>query len=157
MPDNPMTEEGYHRLRKRIDEISQVLIPELERRLGEAREKGDLSENAEYDAARERLWEAETQKAELERILAEAFPVPLPTEPSDTVAFGYVMEVRRLPDGGIEKYHLVGIGEGDVSSGLISFASPFAQAFINRRVGDRVKVEVPAGVFVYEIVAVRCP
>lgn len=157
MPDNPMTEEGYERLRKRVDEISQVLIPELERRLGEAREKGDLSENSEYDAARERLWEAEAQKAELERILADAFPVPLPNEPSDTVAFGYVMQVRKLPDGPLETYHLVGIGEGDVSNGSISFASPFAQAFINRRVGERVRVEVPAGEFEYEIVAVRCP
>jgi transcription elongation factor GreA len=157
MPDNPMTEAGYDRLQKRIDGIRQELIPELERRLGEAREKGDLSENSEYDAARERLWEAERQKAELEAVLANAFPVPLPTEPSDTAAFGYVIDVRKIPEGPVESYHIVGIGESDVSNGLISFASPFAQGFINRRVGERVKVEVPAGVFEYEILAVRCP
>jgi len=157
MPDNPMTEAGFGRLQKKLDGIKADLIPELERRLGEAREKGDLSENAEYDAARERLWEAESQKAELEAMIMNSFPVKLPDEPSNTAGFGYVIEVRRLPNGKAERYHIVGVGEADFSNGSISFASPFAQAFINRNVGDRVMVEVPAGRFEYELVAVRCP
>jgi transcription elongation factor GreA len=157
MGSNPMTEEGFAALQEKLDEMRNVLLPELERRLGEAREKGDLAENAEYDAARERIWEAEQQKADLEARLADAFPVKPPDEPTDTVSFGYVMEVKKLPDGPVESFHIVGVGEGNFDEGRIAFASAFAQAFINHKVGETVQVVVPAGTFEYRIEAVRPP
>lgn len=152
-----MTSEGIQALQKKLEHLQMELIPELERRLGEAREKGDLSENAEYDAARERLWEAESQKGELEELLANSFEVEDPTEDSDTVRFGYVIEVRNLSKDEVERYRIVGVGEADLEKNKISYASPFAQAFINKKVGETVNVQVPAGTFEYRVEAVRRP
>lgn len=152
-----MTPEGIEALRKKLDHLRTGLIPELERHLGEAREKGDLSENAEYDAARERLWEAESKKAEIENLLADSFEVQDPTEPTDIVSFGYVIEVRNLTQERTETYRIVGVGEADLEAGKISYASPLAQAFINRRVGETVTVNVPAGTFRYRIEEIRLP
>ena len=122
----------------------------------EAREKGDLSENAEYDAARERQAFIEGRIQELEgKLSALQIIDPAAVDAGDRVVFGAHVELEDMQSGGKVHYQIVGDDEADIKSGLISVSSPIARALIGKNVGDMAVVAAPAGKREYEILSVR--
>ena len=147
----PMTRTGYDKLRAELDELENVQMPEVTKRLAEARAEGDLKENAEYHGARESqgMLQAKDQSVE-----GQAQPrehrryVELP---KDEVVFGCRVKVKDLDFGDTEEFVLVGAGEEDFDEGKINVTSPLAQGLVGKKVGDTAEVEVPAGVTKFEI------
>jgi transcription elongation factor GreA len=153
MPD-PITRRGYEKLQERLSHLTDVELPKQERALAEARERGDLSENSEYDAAREHIWEVERQIQELRRILMDVEPTDVPDAPN-SVVFGTRVTLKNLTRGVEVSYEIVGKGENDIMLDRISWASPIAQAILGSRVGDTVEAEVPAGRMKFEILRIE--
>lgn len=157
MPDFvPMTPAGKQRLEKALEEL-ESRRPEIQRAIAEAREKGDLSENAEYHAAREALGQLEARIAELRDKLARAQVVDLRRAPKDRVAFGASVKLLNLDTGQQENYELVGAGEDDVSCGRILTTSPLGQALLRRKVGEEVEVDAPGGKIRFRVLEIRYP
>ena len=151
----PMTPEGYARLEEELRHLKSVERPAVIRAIAEAREHGDLSENAEYHAARERQSFIEGRLAELEDKISRADIIDVTKLSGDTVKFGaYVTLIDEETD---EKaiYQIVGEFEADVKKGLISVTSPIARALIGKRKGDSVEVSTPGGGKSYEILKIR--
>jgi len=122
----------------------------------EAREKGDLSENAEYDAARERQAFIEGRIQELEgKLSALQIIDPASVDAGDRIVFGATVELEDMQAGGTVQYQIVGDDEADIKSGLISVSSPIARALIGKSVGDVAIVAAPGGTRQYEILDVR--
>ncbi len=151
----PMTRQGYEQARKRLEHLKNVEMPRVEKALGDAREMGDLSENAEFDTARSELWTLEQQIAELEDKVARADVIDSTVLTQDTVAIGATLEVEDLDARRREEIVLV--GEGEVRPGVdtVSVTSPLGQGFIGRKVGDVVEVQVPRGLLRYRILSFR--
>lgn len=141
-----MSPEGYRKLSAELEAL-KGRAPELHRAIGEAREQGDLSENAAYHAAREELSKLEARIRVLQGQLAGAEIVdPAKTAAArGTAVFGSTVRVRNLDDDEEEVYTLVGPGEADVLAGRILTTSPVGQALLTRRAGDVVEVPVPRG------------
>ena len=151
----PMTRAGYDKLKAEIDQLNSVEMPKLAQRVAAARSEGDLSENAEYHGARESQGMMQAKINMLADKLARAVIVERPKEASDEVVFGSTIVVKDLKFGDEEEYVLVGAGEEDFDSGRINVASPLAQGFLGRKVGEKVSIDVPAGTLKYEILEVR--
>jgi transcription elongation factor GreA len=151
----PMTRAGYNKIKAELDELQHEKMPEIERRIGAARAEGDLSENAEYHGARESQGLLQAKINLLKEKLANAVIMDNAKVPKDQVAFGCTVVVKDLDFGDEEEYTLVGAGEEDYDTGRINIASPLAQGFVGKKVGQKVEVEVPAGVNRFEIVAIR--
>jgi transcription elongation factor GreA len=151
----PMTRAGYNKLKAEIDELQNEKMPEIEQRIATARAEGDLSENAEYHGARESQGMLQAKINLLRDKLARASIVDNTKLPKDQVAFGCTIVVKDLDFGDKEEFTLVGAGEEDYDTGHINVASPLAQGFVGKKVGDRVEVEVPAGVNRFEILEIR--
>ncbi len=148
-----MTPEGHAALKETLkDKKAEVL--RLAKAIGEAAEEGDLKENAEYHAARERQGIVKAQVDEIEDKLARAEVIDTTGMSGDRVAFGAWVTLEDVDQGGEVTYRIVGADESDVDKGLISVTSPIARALINRETGDDVKVKTPGGVRSYEIVEV---
>lgn len=156
MGRSPVTPQGYARLREKLEYLQHVELPKQEKALGEAREKGDLAENSEFDAAREHVWEVERQIGDLQALISDAEVQEVPRDPPGEVCFGVTVRVRNLTRGKEECYHIVGVGEGDIERGRISFMSPIGQGLIGKKVGVTFEVQVPAGTFRYEVLEIRC-
>ncbi len=151
-----MTPTGHQSLK---DELARLKAerPKISQEIGVAREHGDLKENAEYHAAKEKQGLCEARIKEIEDKLSRAEVID-PTQLSgDRVKFGAIVELEDLDNGNQVTYRIVGPEESDVKQGFISVTSPVAKALISREVGDEVKVRAPAGLRSYEIVAVRWP
>ena len=151
----PMTSEGWVRLEEELKHLKSVARPEVIRSIAAAREHGDLSENAEYHAARERQSFIEGRVAELEDKMARAQVIDVASLSGETVTFGATVT---LVDEYTEEeltYQLVGELEADVKSGRLSITAPLARALIGKEVGDSVDVTTPKGEKIYEVVAVR--
>ena len=151
----PMTPEGYEQARKRLDHLKNVEMPRVQKALGEAREMGDLSENAEFDAAREEMWKLDTMISELETkiSLAEIFD---PKKMNlDTVAIGATVKVEDVDRRGKDEFMLV--GEGEIRDGVdtVSVTSPLGQALIGKRAGELAEVQAPRGKIRYKIVSIK--
>jgi transcription elongation factor GreA len=151
----PMTRAGYNKLKAEIDELQNEQMPEIERRIAAARAEGDLSENAEYHGARESQGMLQAKINLLKDKLARAAIIDPANVPKDQVAFGCTIVVKDLDFGDTEEFTLVGAGEEDYDTGRINVASPLAQGFVGKKVGDRVEVQVPAGTNRFEILEIR--
>jgi transcription elongation factor GreA len=153
----PMTASGLQRLEEELRQLKSIERPAIIRQIAEARTHGDLSENAEYHAARERQSFIEGRIAELEEIVASAEVIDPSTLSGDHVKFGALV---RLVDEETEKeanYQIVGVHEADIKRGRLSVSSPLAKALIGKKIGDAVSVPAPGGDRSYEILDVRFP
>lgn len=150
----PMLAEGREKLIRQLRHLKEVERPENVEAIEEARAHGDLSENAEYHAAKERQGQIEAQIAELEDKLARAHVIEPSTLSGDKVVFGATVDLLDEEDRPIV-YQLVGEVEADAKSGRISYNSPLGRALIGRRVGEEVEVVTPGGDRSYLIEKVR--
>jgi transcription elongation factor GreA len=151
----PMTAPGLQRLEEELRQLKSEERPAIIRAISEARTHGDLSENAEYHAARERQSFIEGRIGELEEIIASAEVIDLSALSGDHVKFGAQV---RLVDEETEKeatYQIVGVHEADIKLGRLSVSSPLAKALIGKKAGDLVSVPAPGGDRSYEILDVR--
>ncbi len=151
----PMTGPGLRRLEDELRQLKSEARPEVIRAIAEARTHGDLSENAEYHAARDRQSFIEGRIAELEEIVSSVEVIDPSTLSGDTVKFGAHV---RLVDEETEKeasYQLVGLHEADIKAQRLSISSPLAKALIGKKPGDSISVPAPGGDRTYEILAVK--
>ena len=151
----PMTAEGYRALDDQLKQLKSVERPAVIAAISEAREHGDLSENAEYHAAKERQGWIEGQIAEIEDKISRAQVIDVSKLSGDQVKFGATVTV--VDEDTVEegRYQIVGEHEADVKQGKISVTSPIARAMISKEVGDVVEVNTPGGVKAYEILKVE--
>jgi transcription elongation factor GreA len=147
-----MSREGYEKVRAEVERLKNQ-CPALRRAIQEAREQGDLSENAAYHAAREELGKLEARIAQLESQMASADIIDRDKvkAAAGTVVFGAKVRVKDLDSGESETYELVGPGEVDLVNNRILTTSPVGQALISHRVGDEILVPVPRGKLRYRI------
>jgi transcription elongation factor GreA len=150
----PMTAEGFSRLEEELRHLKSIERPAVIRAIAEAREHGDLSENAEYHAARERQSFIEGRLAELEDKIARAEIIDPKKLSGKQVMFGATVTLVDEDTDEKAKYQIVGPDESDISSGRISISSPLARALIGKSVGDSAEVSTPGGTKSYEIVKV---
>ncbi|MEF3254805.1 MAG: transcription elongation factor GreA [Deferribacterales bacterium] len=147
----PITKEGYEKLKKELERLKVVERKEVIEAIKEARAHGDLSENAEYDAAKERQGLIEGKIAELESKMSR-FDVIDPSQiKGDKVSFGVYVEIENVDTGETKRYRIVGPDEADISKNYISVLSPIAKALMGKKVGDTAIVRAPAGDKEYEI------
>jgi transcription elongation factor GreA len=151
----PMTRAGYDKLKAEVEQLETVEMPKLAQRVAAARSEGDLSENAEYHGARESQGLMQAKINLLRDKLARAVIVERAKETTGEVVFGATIVVKDLKYNAEETYVLVGAGEEDFDAGRINVASPLAQGFLGRKVGDRVSIDVPAGTLSFQILEVR--
>jgi transcription elongation factor GreA len=151
----PITARGAERLKAELQRLRAVDRPAVIQAIKEAREKGDLSENAEYDAARERQGFIEGRIKELEGKLSSLQIIdPATVDAAGRVVFGATVELEDEISGETVKYQIVGDDEGDIRAGLVSISSPIARALIGKSEGDTAEVLAPAGERAYSIVSV---
>ncbi|MDI6733684.1 MAG: transcription elongation factor GreA [Planctomycetota bacterium] len=150
----PMTAEGLKNLRAKLEQLTNQARPSVEKRLGEAREMGDLSENAEFFSAREELWHLDRQIAEVQDQISRAEVVTTKQIDTNTIAFGAKVLVKDLDTGEEEKFTLVGEGESNLVENRIAITTPIGQGLLGHKVGDTVRINVPAGALNYEIVRI---
>ena len=150
-----MTAEGYRALDDQLKQLKSVERPNVIAAISEAREHGDLSENAEYPAAKERQGWIEGQIAEIEDKISRAQVIDVSKLSGDQVKFGATVTVVDEDTEEEGTYQIVGEHEADVKAGKISIASPIARALISKEVGDVVEVNTPGGVKAYEILKVE--
>jgi len=151
----PMTAGGFARLEEELRYLKSTARPEIIRAIAEAREHGDLSENAEYHAARERQSFIEGRVAELEDKIARAEVIDVSSLNGSTVKFGATVTLVDEDTDAKTAYQLVGEMEADVKEGRLSITAPLARALIGKEVGDSVEVMTPAGSKAYEILKVQ--
>lgn len=147
-----LTESGMEELKKELDYLKLEKRPEVITALKEARALGDLSENAEYDAARNEQAIVEARITEIEKMLEKA--VILKKTATDKVALGSEVTIRYIDDDDEEKYSIVGSTEADPFTNKISNESPIAKAIIGAKVGDVVNIESPAGEYQVKIMQI---
>ncbi|MEQ1716913.1 MAG: transcription elongation factor GreA [Hyphomicrobium sp.] len=151
----PMTAEGHAALDAELKRLKTVERPSVIQAISEARQHGDLSENAEYHAAKERQSFIEGRLLELEDKLARAQVIDISRLGGDTVKFGATVSVLDEDSGDKANYKIVGEDEADVRAGKISISSPIARAMIGKEVGDVVEVAAPGGAKSYEILKIK--
>ncbi|AOJ10638.1 transcription elongation factor GreA [Burkholderia sp. ABCPW 14] len=151
----PLTKRGADQLRDELQRLKSVERPAVINAIAEARAQGDLSENAEYDAAKEKQGFIEGRIAEIESKLSAAQVIdPTAVDADGRVVFAATVELEDLETGNTVKYQIVGDDEADIDHGLISVSSPIARALIGKSEGDVAAVQAPSGVREYEIISV---
>lgn len=152
----PLTVQGAEKLRTELNRLKTQERPRIIQAIAEAREHGDLKENAEYHAAREQQSFVEGRIAEIEGKLANAQVIDVTTvEANGRVVFGATVDVVDEETGAEATYQIVGEDEADIKQGLISVGSPIARALIGKSEGDIAQVQAPGGVRELEVVAIR--
>lgn len=152
----PMTVEGAETLRNEIHDLKTVQRPQVIASIAEAREHGDLKENAEYHAAREQQGFIEARLADYEARLSNAQIIDVKAiEPTGKVIFGTTITMLNLDNDKEVTYKIVGEHEANVKQGMLSVTSPIARALIGKEEGDEVRIETPGGVQLYEILTVE--
>jgi transcription elongation factor GreA len=151
----PMTVEGEKLLREELSELKTIIRPQISEAIKEAREKGDLKENAEYHAAREQQSFAEGRIKDIEGKLSNAQVIDITRMPvSDKVIFGTTIIVADENNNEIT-YKIVGEDEADLKKDKISVTSPISRALVGKSEGDEVTIKTPSGNIIYEIVEVK--
>ena len=151
-----LTQEGLDELKAELDNLINVRRPENIQAIKEARSLGDLSENAEYDAARNEQAEIEGRISQLEKLLENVEIIDENKQDKSKVNVGSTVEIKYIDeDDGVEEYQIVGSQEADPFAFKISNESPIAKALLNRRVGDVVSVDSPNGIYQVEITSIR--
>ena len=152
----PITKRGAEMLKEELHRLKTVERPAVIAAIAEARAQGDLSENADYDAAKDRQGFIEGRIQEIEGKLSVAQVIdPSAVDGGGKVVFGATVELEDEESGDMVKYQIVGEDEADLKLGLINVGSPIARALIGKHAGDTAVVEAPAGTRSYEIVDVR--
>jgi len=150
----PMTPEGYKKLKEELDRLIKIERPAIIKAIAEARAHGDLSENAEYHAAREKQSFIEGRIQELQAKLSRAYVIDPSKINQNKVAFGAKVRVIDLDTDEEKEFMLVGTEEADVKNGKISITSPVGKALIGKEVGDNVTIKAPAKTLNYEIISI---
>jgi transcription elongation factor GreA len=140
-----MTREGYESLRRELKRLKHVERPKIVKEIGLAREHGDLSENAEYEAAKHQQGLLEGRIREIEYKLSMAHLIDTSRAQAGTVVFGATIQLEDQDTGETVTYKIVGADESDIKQKKISVHSPIAKALIGRKIGDTVEVAIPAG------------
>jgi transcription elongation factor GreA len=153
----PMTREGYEKEKAKLDHMQNVEMIEVAKRIATAREMGDLSENAEYHAAREDQGMLQARVDALKDRLARAFIVDQSSLPRDAVVFGARVRIKNLDSGEFEVYELVGPGDEDYDNNKILTTSPRGQGLLGKKIGETVEIKVPRGTLRYQIVDISFP
>lgn len=151
----PMTAAGYSRLQEELKQLKSVERPAVIKAIAEAREHGDLSENAEYHAARERQSFIEGRVMELEDTISRAEVIDVSKLSGDVVKFGATVTLADEDTDEEKTYQIVGAYESDINEGRLSITAPLARGLIGKAVGDSVEVTTPNGSKSYEIVQVQ--
>lgn len=156
MPTIPITRRGADKLKAELHRLKTVDRPAVIGAIAEARAQGDLSENAEYDAAKDRQGFIEGRIQEVESKLSMAQVIdPSTLEADGRVVFGATVELEDEDSGEVVRYQIVGEDEADLKLGLVNISSPIARALIGKEQGDTAEVVAPGGIRHYEIVAVH--
>ncbi len=150
----PMTPEGHAALTAELAAL-KAERPKISQEIGIARDHGDLKENAEYHAAKDKQGMCEARIADIEDKLSRADVIDPSTLGGDRVKFGAFVELEDMDNGKLVTYRLVGPDESDLEVGKISITSPVARAIVGKEVGDEVQVQTPGGVRNYEVSDVR--
>lgn len=150
----PMTREGYQTLKKELEYLKSVERPRVIRSIEEARSHGDLSENAEYDAAKERQAFIEGRLSELGYKLGNAEIIEVDNLPKDRAVFACTVVLENVATGEDVEYQLVGPEESDIEKGRISVTSPLGRAIIGKKPGEEIVLNAPGGKRVYELVEI---
>lgn len=152
----PLTKRGAKMLRDELERLKSKERPAVINSIAEARAQGDLSENAEYDAAKEKQGFIEGRIADLESKLSAAQIIdPSAVDADGRVVFGATVELEDVDQGKTVTYQIVGDDEADLDHGLISISSPIARALIGKTEGDVASVQAPGGVHEWEIISVK--
>ena len=149
-----MTQQGYDNLVAEINELESVHRPEISRQIAEARDKGDLSENAEYDAAKEAQGLLEGKIAQLKTILSNARMIDESRLSTDSVQILNKVTIKNLKNGAQMAYTLVSDSEANLKQNKISINTPIAKGLMGKKVGDVVEVQTPGGIVSFEIVEI---
>lgn len=149
-----MTEEGLANLKNELDQLTSVERPAISLQIAEARDKGDLSENAEYDAAKEAQGLLEMKIARLEDILASARIIDESKLDTSHVQILNRVKIKNTNNNQQVEYMLVSEAESDIKSGKISVGTPIAKGLLGKKVGDVVDIQVPSGVMSFEIMEI---
>jgi transcription elongation factor GreA len=153
----PMTREGYEKERAKLDQMQNFEMIEVAKRIAAAREMGDLSENAEYHAAREDQGMLQARIDALKDRLARAYIVDQNSLPRDAVVFGARVRIKDLDSGEFEVYELVGPGDEDYDNNKILTTSPRGQGLLGKKIGEIAEIKVPRGTLRYQIVDITFP
>ncbi|AKC60273.1 transcription elongation factor GreA [Blochmannia endosymbiont of Camponotus (Colobopsis) obliquus] len=152
----PMTVYGFKKLRKELNYLKNIRRPEIIKIIAEAREYGDLKENAEYHAAREQQGFCEGRIQEIETKLSHACIIDITKiSPNNTVIFGSTVSIKNLNTGITQTYRIVGDDEADFKKNMISINSPIARGLIGKKDGDIVIIRTPGGEVEYKILKVE--
>jgi transcription elongation factor GreA len=150
----PVTRQGYESLKKELENLKRVERPKNIKAIEEARAHGDLSENAEFAAAKERQGFIEGRIGELEYKIASADVITPDKLPRDRAVFGTTVLLENIDTGEEVEYQLVGPDESDINEGRISIVSPLGKAILGKKPGDELTLEVPGGRRIYEFVQI---
>ncbi len=149
-----MTEEGLDKLKKELDHLTKVERPSISLQIAEARDKGDLSENAEYDAAKEAQGMLEMRISRMEDMVANARVIDESKINTSSVQILNKVKIKNTKTNAQVEYMLVSEAEADIKNGKISVATPIAKGLLGKKVGDVVEINVPSGVMSFEIVKI---
>jgi transcription elongation factor GreA len=149
-----MTRKGYQTLKKELEHLKSIERPRIIKAIEEARSHGDLSENAEYDAAKERQAFVEGRVSELGYKLGNAEIIDVDNLPKDRAVFACTVVLENIDTGEDVAYQLVGPEESNIEKGRISVTSPLGQAIIGKKPGEEIVLNAPAGKRVYELVEI---
>jgi len=155
MEKHPMTPEGHAKLKEELGRLKSEERPRIIREIGTAREHGDLSENAEYHAAKDRQGMIEARISELESKIGLAEVIDISNLSGDHIQFGAKVTVVDEKTDEKSTYQIVGADEAEVNEGRLSISSPLARALIGKTSGDAIEINTPNGARNYEILAVK--
>lgn len=150
----PVTREGYEKLKADLDRMANIEMIEVAKRIATAREMGDLSENAEYHAAREDQGMLQARIDSLKDKLSRSIMIDRSTLPTDSVVFGARVKVKDLDMDEEEIFHLVGPGEDDPVNNKILTTSPIGQGLLGKKIGEVAEVQAPMGMLRFEVVEI---
>ncbi|MDR1356797.1 MAG: transcription elongation factor GreA [Tannerellaceae bacterium] len=146
-----MTEEGYNKILAEITYMETVKRPEISAQIAEARDKGDLSENAEYDAAKDAQGMMESKLAQLKKLISNARLIDESQVSTEAVQILNKVKIRNIKNNAVMSYMLVSDSEANLKEGKISVNTPIAQGLMGKKVGDKVDINVPSGIISFEI------
>ncbi len=149
-----VTEEGLANLKKELDQLTKVERPAISQQIAEARDKGDLSENAEYDAAKEAQGLLEMRIAKLEDVVANSRVIDESKIDTDTVQIMNRVKIKNCNNNNVVEYTIVSESESDIKEGKIAVTTPIAKGLLGKKVGDVADITVPNGSMTFEIIEI---
>ncbi|HNQ13634.1 MAG TPA: transcription elongation factor GreA [Bacteroidia bacterium] len=145
------TEEGYQKLKDELEHMKNVERPSISKQIAEARDKGDLSENAEYDAAKDAQGLLETRIAKLEETLSNARVLDKSKLDTSQVSVLTTVKIKNIANKAVMEYTLVAENESDLKAGKISVSSPIGKGLLGKKIGEIAEIQVPNGIMKFEI------